>query len=124
MKQMVTVFFLMLALSACGRAAISQNGFYPVAEFPEREQERLTILQVNDGKPKTKFYFIATADAIYPAGDAEAEARRMKRLSEHISEGGHCPSGHEIVLRQERLKTEGLLGKIVNLRYRVICNDS
>lgn len=70
------------------------------------------------------FVFTARADARYPAGNSEAEARRMWMLESYLRDNGICPAGYTIADRREVIVTRGLLGDIVDITYQGACKPA
>ena len=98
-------------------------GLHPVTQFAEVEQRNLVIVTQEPSEHLTKFYFVTKADATRPHDNPEAEALRRADLRDLMNERGYCPKGYDILQRHEWLVSKGLLGSIVDLRYRAQCRD-
>lgn len=69
----------------------------------------------------SRFNFNATADAAYPVDSPSSEEIRMDWLKTYLDNNGMCARGYVIDERHTTVQTKGLLGDVVDIRYRGHC---
>ena len=70
---------------------------------------------------ESEFRYEATADVVYPAESATAEAERMSWLETYLADNSLCPSGYEITERKPVLVQQAALGDVHRIYYTGTC---
>ncbi len=81
----------------------------------------LRALSTTEPLPNGTIRWRTMADAIYPADDPRAEAKRLEQLGKVMTLNDVCAAGYDVLDRRVLPKVEGAFGTIADVYYTVRC---